>query len=334
MPFEGAPHRRTWMVFGASGEFWGRRWLPAAQNNLAELALTIARYEPVTMLVRSRELGHVRGLVGDKVELVTAEMDDIWTRDIAPIFIQRTLGERNQSQQAALNLNFNGWGEQQLHRYDKNVASEIAELAHVREINAPLVVDGCGIDVDGAGTAMITESSVLTPKRNPAMNRIKAEQLLAPYLGVKKIIWLAGERGDYFLGSRIGRYARFVGPGHVVVSVTNSKNSPHYELLQRHLKLLRTARDAQGRQLTIDTIPLPNRVRPRFNNGNFASGYLGFYLCNGALIMPRYGDPSADENAKQQLALLFPGRAIEMLNADALAARGGSIRCATQPEPK
>jgi len=56
MPDEGDPHKRTWMAFGASAKVWGRRLLPEVQRNLATIALTIARYEPVSMLVRQEDL--------------------------------------------------------------------------------------------------------------------------------------------------------------------------------------------------------------------------------------------------------------------------------------
>ena len=56
MPDESAPHLRTWMAFGASQKIWGRKLLPKAQRNLATIALTIAKYEPVSMLVRQTDL--------------------------------------------------------------------------------------------------------------------------------------------------------------------------------------------------------------------------------------------------------------------------------------
>lgn len=53
MPEEGQPHRRTWMAFAASERIWGRE-LPRVRRDLATIATTIARFEPVSMLVRPR----------------------------------------------------------------------------------------------------------------------------------------------------------------------------------------------------------------------------------------------------------------------------------------
>ena len=57
MPDESEPHSSTWMAFGANKTIWGAKLLPEVQRNLALIANTIAKYEPVNMLVNSREIG-------------------------------------------------------------------------------------------------------------------------------------------------------------------------------------------------------------------------------------------------------------------------------------
>jgi agmatine deiminase len=60
---------------------------------------------------------------------------------------------------------------------------------------------------------------------------------------------------------------------------------------------------------------------------------INFYLVNGAVIAPEFGDLEADETARKTLLQLFPGREVIQLNIDALAAGGGGIHCVTQQEP-
>lgn len=57
------------------------------------------------------------------------------------------------------------------------------------------------------------------------------------------------------------------------------------------------------------------------------------YVCNGAVIIPGFGDAQADANAKSRLLELFPGRTVVQLNIDPIAAGGSGIHCATQQEP-
>ena len=68
MPDECEPHQRTWMAFGASKRIWGNKLLPRVQQDLAAIALAIAKYEPVSMLVRQADLPLAQRLMGDKVE--------------------------------------------------------------------------------------------------------------------------------------------------------------------------------------------------------------------------------------------------------------------------
>ena len=189
LPEEGEEHLRTWMAFGASRRVWGRGLLPEARRDLATLANTIARYEPVTMLVRTGELGLARSLLEPSVELVECPLDDLWIRDSGPVFVVSEGGGK-----AAIDFNFNGWGEKQEHGRDAKVAAIVAELAGVPVIGTELVLEGGSLEVDGQGTGILTESCVLHGNRNPGVSKAQLEDLLMPLIGLEKILWLPGIR--------------------------------------------------------------------------------------------------------------------------------------------
>ena len=107
-----------------------------------------------------------------------------------------------------------------------------------------------------------------------------------------------------------------------------------HAVTKRHLKILRTATDSQGRKLKVVVLKSPSKVREKFANDDFAAGYINFYVCNGAVIAPQFGDPRADMAAKRALQSAFPGRDIVQINIDGIAAGGGGIHCTTQQEPK
>jgi agmatine deiminase len=77
----------------------------------------------------------------------------------------------------------------------------------------------------------------------------------------------------------------------------------------------------------------PQTTRPEYANDDFAAGYINFYVVNGAVIAPEFGDSQADAKSRQTLERLFPNRVIEQLNIDAIASGGGGIHCTTQQEP-
>ncbi len=329
MPDEGDPHERTWMAFGASRKISGQRLLPEAQRNLATIALTIAKYEPVSMLVRPSDLPLAQRLMDTKVQLIVCPLDDLWMRDTGPVFIVNGKGEK-----AGVDFNFNGWGGKQAFDHDAKVASFVTQRAGVRRLQADLVLEGGGIEVDGHGTAIITESCVLNDNRNPGVSKAQCERELKRLLGLDKIIWLPGIKGKDITDGHTDFYARFARPGLVIAGYDPDPKSFDHAVTKRHLDILRTATDGEGRKLEVVVLEAPSSVREQFANDDFAAGYINFYVCNGAVIAPEFGDPKTDAAAKRELQKAFPTREVVQINIDGIAAGGGGIHCTTQQEPK
>ena len=71
----------------------------------------------------------------------------------------------------------------------------------------------------------------------------------------------------------------------------------------------------------------------RSTHSEFFTGYANYYVGNGAVFTPSFGDGKADERAVETLARLFPGRRIVALEVDRIYENGGGIHCVTQQEP-
>lgn len=328
MPDEADPHVRTWMAFGAHQRIWGADWVPEVRRNLASIANTIGRYEPVSMLVRENEYDIAAAMVGDNVELLIAPLDDLWIRDTGPVFVLTEQGGK-----AGVNFNFNGWGEKQEYRQDAKIADFVAQQAGVEVLRTDLVLEGGCIEVDGHGTAIITESCSLNNNRNPGVSKAQFEDMLMPLLGLDKIIWLPGIKGMDITDGHTDFYARFARPGVVLAGYDPDPASFDHEITQQHLEMLAAATDAQGNKLEVIPLEGPLDIREDYVTEDFAAGYIGFYVCNDAVIMQGFGDKMADLAAKTAVQQAFPGRKIEQINIDGIAAGGGSIHCATQQEP-
>lgn len=333
MPDESEPHKRTWMAFGASEEIWGDKLLPEVQRNLALIALTIAKFEPVSLLIRQEDVETAKKLLGDyprsKVELVISPLDDLWMRDTSAVFVVDKQGEK-----AAIDFNFNGWGEKQAFEQDAGVAELVAKQAGVAVLGTKLVLEGGGIEVDGHGTAIISESCVLNVNRNPNVTKAQFEAEIKSLLGLKKIIWIPGIKGMDITDGHTDFYARFASSGVVLAGYDADPESYDHAVTQANIDVLRKATDAQGKKLKVITLEAPSTVRPQYESKDFAAGYIGFYVCNGAVIAQEFGDKRADNAAKKALQSAFPTRKIVQINVDGIASGGGSIHCTTQQEPK
>ena len=80
MPAEWAPHERCWMAWPCRMELWGER-LEDACRAFAEVARTIAEFEPVTMLTPPEMVSIATLQLARKVEVMPAKIDDSRTRD-------------------------------------------------------------------------------------------------------------------------------------------------------------------------------------------------------------------------------------------------------------
>lgn len=329
MPSEEQKHKQTFMAFGASKQIWGNHLFREVQRNLATLANTISDYERVSILVRESDLRIAKKLLSDSVNILVFDIDDLWIRDTGSTFVLDEAGEKY-----GIDFNFNGWGEKQEYSKDAKVARFITKEANAKLIKTNIILEGGSIEVDGEGTAIMTESSILNDNRNPNMSKAKFESIIKPLLGLDKIIWLKGVKGKDITDAHVDFYARFAKVGSVIAGYDSDPYSYDHKITKENIEVLKSSTDAKGRKLNITTLQAPSisKIRKEFLNNDFAGGYIGFYVCNDAVIMQNFGDKRADSEAKEKVANLFPDRDIIDLNVDGISAGGGSIHCATQQE--
>ena len=222
MPEESEVHTRTWMSYVAHDYIWEARQMPVVKEDLALLAKTIAKYEPVSILVNPEDkedaIEALGGLTAHNfpIELIEQPIDDLWLRDTAPTFVHNASGKKG-----AINFNFNGWGTKQEHTLDAKVAEAITLKANVISVKSNLVLEGGSFEIDGEGTAILTESSVLNDNRNPNFSKTEVEDELGKLLGITKFIWLKGIKGQDITDAHVDFYARFTKAGTVLVSREN-----------------------------------------------------------------------------------------------------------------
>ncbi len=181
------------MAFGADQRTWAKNMIEEVRRNLATVAQTIARFEPVVVCVRENEVELAKQYftVLHNIEWFVCPLDDLWIRDYGAVFVVNESGEK-----AAVDFNFNGWGEKQDCDNDAEVAARMAKLTGVELLETDICLEGGGIEIDGEGTAIITESCVLNSNRNPDWTKKECERELLEILGLEKIIWLPGVRGE------------------------------------------------------------------------------------------------------------------------------------------
>lgn len=329
MPAEWSRHARTWMQWPSRVKPWGTaEGLALARQAYGQVARAIARFEPVTMVVRPQDRNEAQLILGGKVQIFEAPIDDGWARDSGPTFLIDGEGKG-----AGVQWQFNAWGAKYTpFDADASVAAKIIESTGQRVYRAPLTVEGGAIHVDGTGTLLTTEQCLLNENRNPELTRQQIEARLALYLGVLKIIWLGDGLTDDETDGHVDNVACFAPGGRVLLAMPRDKSDANYPRMADNLMRLEQARDAQGRKPEIVELPLPYNVRTRHDGTRLEMSYVNFYLPNGAVLMPAFDD-KADEEAKRILADVFPDREIVQMDALPVVEGGGGFHCITQQQP-
>ena len=318
-------------AFGAQRAIWGE-FTADVQAAQGRIARAIAEFQPVTVFCRERERQLAEATCGShNVSYVVTELDDIWVRDFGANFVVNGAGELG-----AVDFNFNGWGNKQRHAKDARLAAFAANRYGAAQLRrSALIGEGGGIEVDGHGTGIMTESSWVNANRNPGWSRDRVEQELKAMLGLRKIIWLPGIKGRDITDAHVDFTPASCGrvwwwPIWTPIRTLMTMQLPS------NIWRSSAATDADGRRLQVHTLSPPLAPRDsRFsrNNPDFAAGYINYFVINGAVIAPEFGDPQADRAALELLTALYPQRKVVQLEIDAIAAGGGGIHCATNQLP-
>lgn len=319
MPAEWAPHERTLLTWPCRTELWGQTH-EQAKADYAAVANAIAAFEPVTMVANPGvEAAEARAACTAAAEILEIPIDDSWVRDSGPIF---TL---DAARRIGVHFRFNAWGGK-FPPWDRDEAAgrELAALYGGEVVEAPFVLEGGSIAVDGEGTLITTEQCLLNPNRNPRMTREEIEDGLRRYLGVERIVWLGqGLAEDRDTDGHVDLIAAFTKPGQVLLQSAPPGNVNHEPLAINRERL-----EAHG----IDVIDFPYLPYAEVNGEAIAASYLNFYVCNGAVIVPiTGGDP--DDDALRAIGEAYPGREVVGVPGLVIAYGGGGPHCITQQVP-
>ena len=328
MPAEWERHERTWMAWPSNGYTLGESEAEAnnARQTWANVANAVVKFEPVTMVVNPGDQEIAEKYLDPRIEITELPLNDAWMRDIGPTFV------RDNGEIKAINWVFNGWGAQEWATWnlDDRIASEIAHQTNSVRIDSPLINEGGGIHVNGAGTILLTETVQLGQGRNASWTKAEVESELQKQLGINKTVWLKrGLTRDYDeFGTRghVDIVACFSDSETILYHDQQNPEHPDFEVSQEVRKTLEE-------QTNFKLIPVPAPTILHDEEGPVDYSYINHYICNDAVILCAFDDPN-DRVAKGILEKAYPNREIVLVDARELFARGGGIHCITQQQPE
>lgn len=333
MPAESDPQERVWMAFPCEGYSLGDtdEARHEARSTWAAVAHAVAEFEPVTVVVHPQERAIADRYLSAGVDIVEAPLNDAWMRDIGPTFVHAADGSV-----AAVDWVFNGWGAQYWAQWDldANIGRFVAESAGTPVVGSELVNEGGGIQVDGEGTVLVTDTVQLDPDRNPGRTREQVEAELARTIGATHAVWLPRglTRDSERFGTRghVDIVAAITSPGRLLLHTQRDESHPDFEVCRTIRAALEASHDAAGRTWEITEMPAPATLTD--SEGFVDYSYINHLVVNGGVIACGFGDVR-DRDAVAILAEQYPGRRVVTVDARPLFERGGGIHCITQQQP-
>ena len=339
MPAEWAPQERIWLSWPHAKADWPGKFAPVPWVFAEMVRVITTSGQRVGLLVKdakiraeAMEMLDRAGATLTLVDMLEVPTNRGWLRDCGPIWVHLEDGER-----IALNWKFNAWAKYSNWRLDNDVPDQIAAFTRDDSLepianDKPIVLEGGGIEVNGAGSIIVTEEWLLsdTQVRNKTFTREDYEAVFEHYLGAHNTIWLeAGIVGDDTHG-HVDDITRFVNETTIVTAVEHDKTDPNYELLKENLKRLKKAKNVNGKPFNIVEIPMPRPVI--FEGQRLPASYANFLICNKVVLVPVFND-AADAEALSILQQCFPKRKVVGIYARDLVWGLGTIHCLTQQEP-
>jgi agmatine deiminase len=338
-PAEWEPHEATWLGWPHHEPDWPGKFEPIPWV-FAEIVRVLHRHERVEILchtdavrAEAERMLAAHGVDPAGFRLHPVPNDRVWLRDSGPTAVYGARGFE------WVRWAFNAWAKYDNYQKDEEIARAVADLSAQPDVVAlrpdgagRLVLEGGGIEGNGAGTVMVTEEWLLSDVqvRNPGMTRADYEQAFREYLGAERTIWLGeGAVGDDTHG-HIDDVARFVDPNTVVLTWEPDPEDENHARMADNLRRLELASKSVPGGLRVVKLPFP---RPVVMEGErLPASYANFYIANGVVVVPTFNDPG-DRIALNTLAELFPGRAVVGIHSVDLIWGLGSLHCLSQQQP-
>ena len=311
-----------------------RHDLAAVESVFIRIAREISRFERVLIVAPVIEPVwkqlHQGGVDMQQVSLHRMPTNDTWARDFGPITIFED------EVPVLLDFGFNAWGLKFAADLDNLITGNLTRLGAFGrcEVRVPgLILEGGSIESDGAGTLLTTSECLLSPNRNPHLDRQGIEQSLGRLFGVSRFLWLhngflAGDDTD----AHIDTLARLCPDDTIVYVRCDDENDEHHASLAAMEAELRTFRTLDGTPYRLVPLPWP---KPCFaaDGHRLPATYANFLIINGAVLVPTYGGPQ-DAAALEIIGRVFPERTIIGIDCLPLINQHGSLHCVTMQLPR
>jgi agmatine/peptidylarginine deiminase len=329
LPAEWEPQSFVQFTFPHQNSDWADTY-EAVVPCFVEIIATLAKFQPV--LVGCHNVAEVRSHFRSHENMTFVEVpsNDTWARDHGAITVL------NNDKPVLLDFIFTGWGLKFPAHYDNLITRELQNNAVFGDIERQVMdiaLEGGAIESDGMGTILTTSECLLSPNRNPYLDRAATEVKLKEYFGAEQILWLdhgylAGDDTD----SHIDTLARLCNPTTIAYVQCSDPDDEHFEGLYAMEQQLMQFTTTSGKPYQLVALPMADAC---YGTGGerLPTTYANFLIANGVVLVPTYQVPQ-DDQALTILRSVFPNHEVIGINCLPLIEQHGSLHCITMQYPE
>lgn len=406
MPAEWERHDAVWLGWEKDSL---RGYYPAIVNIIKALASNVTvkiAFDNDTLRQKAKAFLLSQGIDSTMYKSYIMPGDRYWIRDHGAAFLLNGKGDLGVADFAwnsygypgFLAIKYNGNKDSVNHYWNlrnefrmktATVDSQMAVAEGATIIKTDVKHEGGAIEVNGEGTLILCEATVL--QRNPDLKKEYIETEFKKVLGVSSVIWvkkgLADDPHNFFrritanyygggTGGHTDEFVRFANATTIMLAWVDEKekdknpvNQINYERMNENYKILKKAKDQNGKSFTIIKVPLPDLITkkvearakidsnevtfdidmksfvrteaPKAGDSIFrvpAGSYMNYLVTNGTVLLPTYTAYGSSKEKEEEVQKIFeeqfPGRKILFIDAIMQNWSGGGIHCSTQQQPK
>jgi agmatine deiminase len=332
MPAEWERHSAVWLAWPYDKTTFTKS-VENAEKTFCKIIKELENSEKVELIVLNNQMqNRAENLLKtfevdlSNITFHQVEFADVWTRDYAPFF----LINKEQKSLAWVKWKYNAYGKAgnpSFNDFEQLLKdNEVFNILNPsgKKFTADMVLEGGAIEVNGLGTLITTEQTLLNPNRNPNLTKEQIEQNLKEYLGVNNIIWLKRGLINDHTDGHVDDIARFVSENKILACYEDDSTDENYEILKENYKILTQT------HFEIIKLPMPHM---KYDDGSKAPvSYANFYMGNNVVLVPVYND-SNDTKALEIIQSCFPDRKVVGIDCTEIIYGGGAVHCMTQQQP-
>lgn len=294
-------------------------YLEEARENFTNIINAIIKYQKCLVVCDDIKSVSARFKPHPNLHFTQFQTNDTWARDCSALCIEED------GKTALLDFTFTGWGGKFEADKDNAMTKTIASSYSKPLKTIDLILEGGGVESNGADTILTTAECMLNKNRNASLSEAQITEVLQDEFGMSKILYL---RHGYLAGddtdSHIDTLARFIDEKTIAYVECADENDEHYselKLMEQELKLI-------SKEHGFKLIALPMTTPCYYEDERLPATYANFLFVNGAVLLPIYG-VKEDKLAVEIMQKALPHLEIVPINCFTLIKQHGSLHCVT-----